>query len=306
MTEDSLAGLILLVPGGSGQLGSDLAAQAGEEGAEVFAPTRAELDVSHPGAVVEAVGTVATLARAQRRRPVVINAAAYTAVDDAETDERRAFAVNADGPRMLAAACTAAGVPLVHVSTDYVFAGDGERPYEPDDPVGPSTAYGRTKLAGENAVLHSGADSWVVRTAWVYGAVGSNFVKAIARLERERDTLSVVDDQRGAPTWSSDLAGGLLELVERIAGGDGPTGRTLHCTGGGEATWCEFARAIFTELGADPERVHPCGTQDYPRPARRPAYSVLSNRAWSDAGLAPLRDWREALSEFVALHREQL
>lgn len=306
MAEDSHAQLILLVPGGGGALGSDLAVLAAKAGAQVSAPTHAELDVSHPGAVVEAVATLATRARVERRRPVVINAAAYTAVDDAETDERRAFAVNSDGPRMLAAACTAARVPLVHVSTDYVFAGDSERPYEPDDPVAPASAYGRTKVAGENAVLHSGADSWVVRSAWVYGAVGSNFVKTMAGLEREQDTVFVVDDQRGAPTWSSDLAGGLLELAERIATGEGPAARMLHCTGGGEATWYEFARAIFTELDADPERVRPCTTADFPRPAPRPAYSVLSNRSWTEGGLSALRDWREALHEFLTLHRAQL
>jgi dTDP-4-dehydrorhamnose reductase len=221
----------------------------------------------------------------------VINAAAYTAVDAAETDEERAFAVNATGPGLLAAACARHDVPLFHVSTDYVFPGDAARPYEPSDETGPRSAYGRTKLAGERQVRATWHRSWVVRTAWVYGASGGNFVKTIARLEKERDELSVVDDQRGSPTWSADLAAGLLELA-RVQ----PAQRVLHATGGGETTWFGFARAIFEELGADPERVKPCGTADFPRPASRPAYSVLSGQAWRDAGLTPLPGWRDALS----------
>ncbi|GHF77994.1 dTDP-4-dehydrorhamnose reductase [Amycolatopsis bartoniae] len=294
--------LSVLVPGGTGQLGHDLAALASAD-VEVTAPGSAELDLTDVGSVLKAVGALAERARETGRRPLVINAAAYTAVDAAETDERRAFAVNVDGPRVLAAACSSRGVPLVHVSTDYVFPGDADRPYEPEDEVGPRSAYGRTKAAGEDAVLGSGARAWVVRTAWVYGASGSNFVKTMVRLEGERETLSVVDDQRGAPTWSADLAAGLLELGEAIAAGRGPERRVLHCTGGGETTWYGFTRAIFEELGADPERVKPCTTEEFPRPAPRPAYSVLSNKSWVDAGLTPLRPWREALSAYFAAAR---
>ncbi|RBM18481.1 dTDP-4-dehydrorhamnose reductase [Prauserella sp. PE36] len=300
-----MAKLALFVPGGSGQLGRDLAALANDD-VDVRAPGSAELDVTQPGAVVEAVTELAASARESGRFPVVVNAAAYTAVDRAEEDEARAFAVNADGPRVLAAVCSSRRVPLVHVSTDYVFAGDADAPYEPDAPLGPRTAYGRTKAAGEDAVLGSGAQAWIVRTAWVYGANGPNFVKTMARLEKERDTLSVVDDQRGSPTWSADLAAGLLELAGRIAEGDGPSRKVLHCTGAGDTTWCGFARAIFEELGADPERVGPCTTQEFPRPAPRPAYSVLSNAAWSDAGLTPLRPWRDALRAFFADHAASL
>ncbi|PRX44294.1 dTDP-4-dehydrorhamnose reductase [Prauserella shujinwangii] len=292
--------LAVLVPGGSGQLGRDLAALGGADGSdiEVRAPGSAELDVTEAGAVVEAVATLATSARESGRVPVVINAAAYTAVDAAEDDEERAFAVNADGPRVLAAACTSRRVPLVHVSTDYVFSGDGDRPYEPDDALGPRTAYGRTKAAGEDAVLGSGAQAWIVRTSWLYGAAGENFVRTMVRLERERDTVSVVDDQRGSPTWTADLAGGLLELAGLVAAGEGPRRRILHCSGGGDTTWCGLARAVFAELGADPERVRPCGTDEYPRPAPRPAYSVLSDASWREAGLTPLRPWPEALHAF--------
>ncbi|MEW2499050.1 dTDP-4-dehydrorhamnose reductase [Amycolatopsis sp. NPDC047767] len=289
--------LALLVPGGSGQLGRDLAALAGPE-VEVVAPASAELDVRSAGEVVRALDALVSRAAASGAAPVVVNAAAYTAVDAAEQDEVRAFGVNADGPRVLAAVCSSRRVPLVHVSTDYVFPGDASRPYEVTDELGPKSAYGRTKAAGEDAVLGSGASAWVVRTSWVYGKSGANFVKTIQRLEGEKDQLTVVDDQTGSPTWSADLAAGVVELAGRIAAGEGPSSRVLHCTGEGEVTWCGFAKAIFEEIGADPERVRPCTTEEFPRPAPRPAYSVLSNASWREAGLTPLRPWREALAEY--------
>ncbi|GGP70115.1 dTDP-4-dehydrorhamnose reductase [Saccharothrix coeruleofusca] len=291
--------LALLVPGGRGQLGHDLVAVAPSEGL-VHAPSSAELDITDAQAVSDAVASFACAARDDSLRPVVVNAAAYTAVDAAESDEDRAFLVNAKGPELLAAACREHDVPLLHVSTDYVFPGDGTRPYEPDDETGPRSAYGRTKLAGEQRVLACWERSWVVRTAWVYGAGGPNFVKTMARLANERDQLSVVDDQIGSPTWALDLAGGLVELAALVAARRGPARRVLHATGGGETTWCGFAKAVFAELGLDPERVKPCGTADFPRPAPRPAYSVLSGRAWQEAGLTPLRPWREALSTAFA------
>jgi dTDP-4-dehydrorhamnose reductase len=294
--------LSVLVPGGTGQLGRDLAALSAP-GVEVVAPGSAELDLTSAGAVVSAVSALAERARAEGRRPLVINAGAYTAVDEAETDELRAFAVNADGPRMLAAACASRRVPLVHVSTDYVFPGDTDRPYGPEDDLGPRSAYGRTKAAGEDAILGSGAKAWIVRTAWVYGTIGANFVQTMVRLEKERDTVSVVNDQCGSPTWSADLAAGLLELGGSIVEGRPPVRRVLHCTGGGDTTWYGFARAVFEELGADPDRVEPCTTEQFPRPARRPAYSVLSNAAWAESGLTPLRPWREALHAYFAAIR---
>jgi dTDP-4-dehydrorhamnose reductase len=291
--------LSVLVPGGTGQLGRDLAALSSPE-IEVDAQGSAALDLSSAGSVVAAVSALAERARDTGRRPLVVNAGAYTAVDTAETEERRAFAVNADGPRILAAACSSWRVPLVHVSTDYVFAGDADRPYEPADALAPRSAYGRTKAAGEDAVLGSGAKSWIVRTAWVYGLTGANFVKTMERLEKERETLSVVDDQRGSPTWSADLAAGLLELGKSIVEGRAPEQRVLHCTGAGDTTWYGLAQAIFTELGADPERVKPCTTAEFPRPAPRPAYSVLSNKTWVESGLTPLRPWRDALHAYFS------
>lgn len=298
---NSVSGLLsLLVTGGHGQLGSEVAAVAGSA-ASVLAPGSRELDITDAQQVRDAVSALA--GGAGGRRPVVINAAAYTAVDRAETDVDRAFHVNAVGAGLVAAACAEFSVPLLHVSTDYVFYGESSRPYEPADPTNPRSVYGQTKLAGERAVLSSGARGFVVRTAWLYGAVGSNFVKAMARLERSRPTLSVVDDQLGSPTWSADLALGLVELAGRT---DQLTPGVLHCTNSGQATRFEFARAVFEELGADPERIRPCSSAEFSSAAARPAYSVLSGAAWAAAGLTPLRGWREALAAAFARNRPAL
>ncbi len=229
----------------------------------------------------------------------MINAAAYTAVDAAEADEAAAYLSNATAPALLAAAVARHGGRLIHVSTDYVFAGDATTPYEVDAPTAPKSAYGRTKLAGELAVRELLPDrGYVVRTAWVYGATGANFVKTMARLEGDRDTVSVVDDQRGSPTWSADLAAGLIELARSdVAAG------IYHCTNTGDTTWFGFTQAIFEELGADPARVLPTTTDAFPRPAPRPSYSVLSNQAWVAAGLTPLPHWRTALACRVRVGR---
>ncbi len=269
-----------LVVGAGGQLGSDLLLAL--RGQQVVGLTRADLDVTDETAVRSAI--------AAHRPDVVLNAAAYTAVDAAESDEAGAVEGNVVGPRILARAAHDAGIRLVHVSTDYVFAGDATEPYAEDAAVGPKLAYGRTKLAGERAVLEAAPDSYVVRTAWVYGAGGRNFVTTMARLEREKETISVVDDQLGSPTWSFDLARGLIALAS-----SGADPGIYHCTNGGQASWFDFARAIFEEVGADPARVLPTTTDAFPRPAPRPAYSVLGNDRWIKAGLDPLPHWRDAL-----------
>lgn len=272
-----------LITGAAGQVGSDLLRTIGDE--DVCAVTHTELNITNAAAVDDLVtGYVPD---------VVVNAAAYTAVDAAESDEAAAYEVNARGPGVIAAALARHGGRLVHISTDYVFAGDADRPYEVDDPPQPRSAYGRTKLAGEHAVLEIlPASSYVVRTAWVYGAAGGNFVKTMVALERQRDTVSVVDDQRGAPTWSADLARGLVELARSAA----PPG-TYHCTSSGDTTWFGLTREIFLQLGADPSRVLPTTTDAFPRPAPRPAYSVLSPAAWLAAGLGPMPHWRDALRD---------
>lgn len=270
-----------LITGAGGQLGTDLRATL--TGDDVHALRHADLDIADAAAVAR------VLARVQP--DVVVNAAAYTAVDAAESDEDAAYRVNAAGPAVLAAALSGTRARLIHVSTDYVFAGDASHPYEVDHPTGPKSAYGRTKLAGEIAVRELLPEaSYVVRTAWVYGSTGDNFVKTMARLERSRDTVDVVDDQRGSPTWSADLARALVEL-----GRSATTAGTYQCTNAGDTTWFGLARAIFEELGADPDRVRPTTTAAFPRPAPRPAYSVLSGRAWRTAGLTPLPPWRDAL-----------
>ncbi len=279
-----------LVTGAGGQLGADLLRAAGPHrpgaGAgrpEVVGLTRADLDIGDPAAVDKALAEV--------RPDVVINAAAYTAVDAAETDEAAAAAVNAEAPANLARVCALHDAGLVHVSTDYVFAGDADRPYEVDAPTGPTSAYGRTKLTGEQAVRALLPErSWVVRTAWVYGESGGSFVRTMVRLAGVTDTLDVVDDQRGSPTWSRDLAAGLLALAEAR-----PAPGIYHCTNAGETTWYGLARAVFEEIGADPDRVRPTTTDKFPRPAPRPAYSVLSGAGWAAAGLPAPRPWRDAL-----------
>jgi len=283
-----------LVTGARGQLGSDLCAvlaAAGVPADQVLALGSDQLDITS-SAAVQAVF-------ADFGPQLVVNAAAYTAVDQAETDEERAYAVNAAGPALLAAAATRTGARLLQVSTDYVFAGDADQPYPEQAETAPRSAYGRTKLAGELAVRELAPDTgYVVRTAWVYGATGSNFVKTMARLEREREVLEVVDDQHGSPTWSADLARGLVQL----AGSDAAPG-IYHCTGAGQTSWCGLARAVFEELGADPERVRPTTTDKFPRPAPRPAYSVLSDAGWRAAGLDPLPHWRTALRQAFAEDR---
>ena len=284
----------LLVTGAHGQVGSDLL-EAVRSGTDVFARglARKDLDLTSPFDVQDMVLGWSRIVRSDNpdHRLVVVNCAAYTAVDAAETDEEAAYAVNAAGPALLATACAKVDARLIHVSTDYVFSGDADRPYEVDDEPAPKSAYGRTKLAGEQAVREIlPSASHVVRTAWVYGATGSNFVKTMVRLERERETVSVVDDQRGSPTWSRDLADGLLALAKSDVGPG-----VLHATNRGETTWYGFTKAIFEEIGADPGRVLPTTSDAFPRPAPRPANSVLSPRSWDEAGLPPLPEWRSAL-----------
>lgn len=280
-----------LVTGAEGQLGSDLMiALAGEK---VVGWGHRDLDLTDGYAVRRALLAAAP--------DVVFNAAAYTDVDGAETDPATAGAVNMRGPGVLAAACGEHGTILVHPSTDYVFAGDAQRPYEVNDPVGPMSTYGRTKQAGEQGVRSAMRKHYIVRTSWLYGAGGQNFVKTIARLERERDVLDVVDDQRGCPTWSGELVERLIEL----AGSGAPWG-TYHCAGGGSTTWFGLAQAVFEELGADPGRIRPVSSARFPRPAPRPAYSVLSDASWRAAGLTPMRPWRSALATAFAKHGDAL
>jgi dTDP-4-dehydrorhamnose reductase len=277
-----------LITGAHGQLGSDLQRVLADD--DVRALGRSDLDVADLRAVADTI--------AEFRPDVVVNGAAYTAVDSAETDEDTAYRVNAAGAAAVASAVARTGGRLIHVSTDYVFDGESRVPYEVDDPTGPKSVYGRSKLAGEEAIRELLPSAYIVRTAWLYGAVGGNFVKTMARLERERTTVTVVDDQFGAPTWTAQLAAALVALGRSSATSAG----IYHCTNSASTSWFGFARAIFEELGADPSRVLPTSTANFPRPAPRPAYSVLSDRAWRGAGLTPLPHWRSALHQaFVSI-----
>jgi dTDP-4-dehydrorhamnose reductase len=222
---------------------------------------------------------------------VVVNCAAWTAVDDAEASEEQALAVNAGGAANLTAACAESGARLVQVSTDYVFAGDAGRPYSEDDVPAPRTAYGRTKLAGEHAVLDGLPGSgFVVRTAWLYGAHGRSFAGTMIKLEDQRPTVDVVDDQHGQPTWTADVARQIVALVNSSAAPG-----IYHATSSGQTTWFGLAREIFGLLGADPARVRPIPSSALSRPAPRPASSVLGHSAWAGPRVPPIGDWRTAL-----------
>ena len=297
----------VLVTGAHGQVGAEVARElAGRS--EVVARGRAELDLADPGEIRAAVRAA--------RPDVIVNCAAYTAVDRAETDREAAHAVNAIGPGVLAAEAKRCGALLLHFSTDYVFDGAKRLPYLETDAVNPLSAYGATKLEGERAVSASGAAHLILRTSWVYGPSGRNFLLTMLRLGRSRPELRVVDDQRGAPTSSRALArlvrdlldrGGDLEEVardevDRVAASSG----VYHASAAGETTWFGFAQAIFDEmlrqrrLDFAAPRLVPIATSDYPTPARRPANSVLSNeRLKATFGLA-IPDWRRGLEEVVS------
>lgn len=300
----------VLITGARGQVGSELVAASLARGWAVTALGSADLDITDAAAVDAAVTAFSQDSASDPdagagNRAVVVNAAAYTAVDRAETDTERAWAVNERGPGLLAAAAARHDVHLIHLSTDYVFPGDADRPYEPADPTGPRSVYGASKLAGERAVHAAAPGAVVVRTAWVWGATGGNFVKTMAALERSRPSVDVVDDQQGTPSYAADLASGILELAASdFLAASTAVDRVLHLTNGGRTTWFDFARAVFSAVGADPERVRPTTSAAFVRPAPRPAYSVLSGRSWAAAGLTPLRAWDEALAAGFQAHPE--
>lgn len=270
-----------LVVGANGMLGQDLMAALGARagtGDEATGVDRDEVDITDPRSIA---GFAAGY-------DVVVNCAAYTAVDRAEEDEPAAFAVNAVGAANVAREAHAAGARMIQISTDYVFDGAGTSPYVEDGPLAPLSAYGRTKAAGEWGVRAECADSLVVRTAWLYGAHGPCFPRTIAKAGRERGALQVIDDQVGPPTWTVDLAGLLLRLVDAGA----PAG-TYHGTSSGQASWFEFARAAVSAAGLDPAIVAPTTSADYVRPAPRPAYSVLGHDALRAVGVEPIGDWAD-------------
>jgi dTDP-4-dehydrorhamnose reductase len=268
-----------LVTGSGGMLGADLAEFLRSAGETVTAADRHTLDVTD----AEAVGATVP------GHDIVVNCAAWTAVDDAEAHEEQARSVNEHGPRLLARAAAAHGARLVQLSTDYVFDGSARTPYDESARTEPMSAYGRTKEAGERAVRGELPDRHLIlRTAWLYGVHGDCFPKTIARLARERGEVRVVDDQVGQPTWTLDLAVLLLRLVEQEA----PAG-TYHATSSGECSRFEFARAVVTAAGLDASVVQATSSADVARPAPRPAYSVLGHQALSSLGISPIGGWEE-------------
>ena len=227
---------------------------------------------------------------------VVINCAAYTAVDDAEQNEQAALAINGTGSANVAIACAEFGSTLVHMSTDYVFSGDEDSPYLESSAASPQSAYGRTKLAGESAVQKFLPNNhYLVRTAWLYGQYGPNFVKTMIDLEKIKDVISVVDDQVGQPTWTLDLVNQIVNLVDSGA----PAG-TFHGTSSGHTSWFGLTKKIYELIGADPNRVTPTTTEKFPRPAKRPAYSVLGHTNWQANGMEPIRAWDQAIEAAFA------
>ncbi|TFD61364.1 dTDP-4-dehydrorhamnose reductase [Cryobacterium suzukii] len=267
-----------LITGATGMLGLDL--QTALAGRDVTALGRNDLDVTDLDAVKAAVAG----------HDVIINCAAYTKVDDAETNEDEAYQVNAVGSRNLAVAASAMHAKLVQISTDYVFDGSATTPYAENTPHSPISAYGRTKAAGEDFVVaENGARSYIVRTAWLYGKNGPNFAKTMLKAAGTRDTLNVVNDQVGQPTWTVDLAAQIVLLLDS----DAPVG-IYHGTNAGVASKFDQARDVFSLAGFDPERVLPTDSSAFVLPAPRPAYSVLGHANWAAAGLEPMRGWQDA------------
>lgn len=288
----------ILLLGANGQVGTELRRSLPDLG-EVIAATRSgQLEA---GAACEAVdlSDVASIPGAVNRigPDLVVNAAAYTAVDRAESEQELAYRINAEAPGALADACRSLGIPLIHYSTDYVFDGQGSRPYREDDPTDPKNVYGASKLAGEQAIAASGADHLILRTAWVYGLHGHNFLRTMLRLGAERDALDVVDDQRGCPTPSWLIADATALCIQ----GGLRTKGVAHLVSSGETTWHGFASAVFEEATAAglldrAPLVRPVPSSRYPTPVTRPAYSVLDATRFRVATCVALPHWRDALA----------
>lgn len=273
----------LLVTGANGQLGQELV-RMGTEKIRIVGYGRDRLDITNLDQCREVIADI--------RPDAIIHAAAYTAVDKAESEPDEAYRINALGTRNLAIAAREQAAKLCYISTDYVFDGIGAAPYNEYDNTNPQSVYGKSKRAGE-ILLQSLADRYfIVRTSWVYGKYGNNFVKTMLKLASERDSVTVVEDQIGSPTYTYDLAQFLIELVQTEKYG------VYHASNTGSCSWYEFAKAIFEESGIS-IRTEPCTTEQFPRPAPRPAYSVMDHSAIRQNGFKDLRPWREALRAFL-------
>jgi len=275
----------VIVTGAKGQLGTDLVHLLADRGYEVYGYGREELDITNFDQVKQVIAEV--------RPDVVIHAAAYTKVDLAESEPDKAFLINAYGTRNVAVSSEAVEAKLVYISTDYVFDGTANVPYNEFAPTNPISVYGKSKLAGEQFVRDLHSKFFIVRTSWVYGKHGNNFVKTMLKLAQERDELMVVHDQVGCPTYTVDLANCILELVQTEKYG------IYHVSNSGYCSWYEFAKAIFEEAGIE-IKVNPCTTKDFPRPAPRPAYSVFDHMSLRLNGFPRLRLWNRALKDFLS------
>ena len=275
----------ILITGAYGMLGSDLREVLKNH--ELIVTGSKDLDITNEENVIDFID--------ENSPEVVINAAAYTAVDDCETNYDEAYAVNAIGPKNLAIACKKQDVPLVHISTDYVFDGSKRTPLLENDALGPQSAYGKTKLEGEKFIQEYTDKYFILRTAWLYGIHGNNFVQTMLSLAENHDEITVVDDQIGSPTYSLDLAVSIANLLNSDKYG------IYHLTNEGECSWYEFSKRIF-ELSDVDVKVLPVTTEEFPRPAPRPHYSVLSNQKWIKAGFPPMRKYEETLSDYLSLY----
>jgi dTDP-4-dehydrorhamnose reductase len=272
---------MILVFGKTGQVATEL-----QRLGDVVALGRDQADLANPAACADAIRTHAPRA--------VINAAAYTAVDRAEEEEALATLINGDAPTAMAHACAELDIPLIHISTDYAFAGTGDAPWHPDDPTAPQNAYGRSKLAGEIGIRDSGAVHVILRTSWVVSAHGANFVKTMLRLSDTRDALSIVADQIGGPTPARDIAAACLQMAEQLIADPSKSG-TYHYSGAPDVSWADFARAIFDQAGRA-VTVTPIPTTDYPTPAKRPRNSRMDCGATQKVFGIPRPNWREGLN----------
>ncbi|PEP93446.1 dTDP-4-dehydrorhamnose reductase [Bacillus wiedmannii] len=274
----------VLVTGAKGQLGQDVLCLLENQPWEVFGLGREELDITNEEKVREKVLSI--------KPDIIIHTAAYTQVDQAESDEEIAFKVNAEGTKYLAQAAEAVGAKFCYVSTDYVFDGTKNEPYKVDDQTNPQTVYGRSKLVGEQYTQKYCSKSYIVRTSWVFGLYGNNFVKTMFRLAKEKKELGVVHDQVGSPTYTTDLASFIINLVQSDKYG------IYHGSNSGVCSWYEFAKEVFKQSNIEIV-VNPLTTEDFPRPAARPKYSVLNKGMIEENGFESFQDWKEALKDFL-------
>ena len=280
----------ILITGANGLLGHELASILKNH--SLILLSHSQLDISDSNSINKIIDSSSP--------DIIINSAAYTQVDLCESNYDLAFASNATGPKNLAIKCKQLGIPLIHISTDYVFEGNEKKnsPLNEDDKLGPKTVYGKTKLEGEKLVMENCHKYFILRTAWLYGE-GKNFVKTMINLSKKNKELKVVNDQIGSPTYAKDLAKAIKEIIDKKSDKYG----IYHVTNKGEVSWYEFAKKIF-ELKKIEIKVNPCTSEEFPRPAPRPHYSVLNNQKWINAGFTPLRNYEEALKEYLEILKE--